>query len=252
MMLKSKWRWGAIPAPVLMPSIRLPTGTPENLVSGVPPFHNFSRRKHPADCHAHLYRDKRNISSNIVKAEAAICAFNRYSKHRVAYKRYGGKRMRLNIGCGNLRKEGFVNIDKDINSTADVIADFDELELDSAVEIYGRMSLHHFPNPARTLSKCASLAKKVRFEQEPVRGVLIPERLCYYFSPFRHLKDNPEEKAPTLIQWSKWFRESGLRPRISMMPIRGFRGILLECFVFWLGSPRYPFYCHSAELEVVQ
>jgi len=168
--------------------------------------------------------------------------------------------MKINIGCGDIAKEGYVGID--INPAAkgaDIIHDFDTLDICQVDEIYGRMCLHHFPSPEKTLRKCKNICKgRIFFEAEPIRGIFVPERLAYYFSPFRDMKRNPEEKAPTIIQWKLWARKAGVS--IKMRPIRLGRGFsrfqnravdfLMLMVMFYIGNPFRPLSYWSVDMEV--
>lgn len=169
--------------------------------------------------------------------------------------------MNINIGCGNLKKDGYIGIDQKPLKAADMVANFDEIKLNNVNNIYGRMSLHHFPNPSFTLAKCKKIATgSITFESEPVRGILIPERIAYWFSGYRNMKDDHEEKAPTMAKWSSWFSGAGLKMRIT--PTKQgrifsklqnkFINFILTFYAFYLGNPFKLFSYWGMDMEAVR
>jgi len=169
--------------------------------------------------------------------------------------------MNINIGCGNLKKEGYMGIDIKPTKAAMIVADFNTIKLNKVNNIYGRMSLHHFSNPLSILSKCRRISKgTIRFESEPVRGILIPERIAYYFSGDSKMRNHPEEKAPTMANWSRWFSKAKLKMRIS--PVQQgrvfsklqnrFINFMLTFYAFYLGNPFKPLSFWSMDMEAIR
>lgn len=166
--------------------------------------------------------------------------------------------MRVNVGCGDIKKDGYVGIDIRKTKAAEIVGDFNKIDLKNVTEIYGRMSLHHFPDPSLTLKKCKKICNgKIFFEREPVRGILIPESIAYHFSGYRNLRDDPEEKAPTLPQWVKWFAKSGLKLRTEV-PKQGrifskaqnkVVNFIMMAYAFYFGNPFRPFSYWSVNME---
>lgn len=71
--------------------------------------------------------------------------------------------LRLNVGAGFDKKEGYVNIDSSVEVNPDVICDLDEERLpyeDSSVDVvYSRHSLEHFSKPVEVLEELYRVSK---------------------------------------------------------------------------------------------
>ncbi len=72
------------------------------------------------------------------------------------------KEIKLNLGCGNDYKEGYVNIDINKNVRADIYANFIEkipFKSNSASEIFCKNLFEHIPNPLKFLMEIKRVLK---------------------------------------------------------------------------------------------
>lgn len=71
--------------------------------------------------------------------------------------------MKINLGCGHDKREGWVNIDSRKDAKPDIVADLEKplpLESDSADEILLRHVLEHVKDPMSLIDECYRILKK--------------------------------------------------------------------------------------------
>jgi hypothetical protein len=99
--------------------------------------------------------------------------------------------MKLNLGCGEFKKEGYINIDKRKDANPDLILEIGiesfPQENGSVSEIYAHNSLEHFPNFADVVSELGRISKNgciwkitLPYATTYVYNVINP----YHLSPF--------------------------------------------------------------------
>ena len=92
--------------------------------------------------------------------------------------------MKLNLGCGKVRKEGYVNIDKISDSAVDLVCDFTRglpFEDNSVDEIYARHMLQQILDYDRVMEEIYRVCKK---------GALVTLIAPYFSSYAAHAPDH--------------------------------------------------------------